>query len=225
MLRDIESKLQLPFSDWRLSVGHFGSTQIIGSLLPLIHDLCLLIHLEWKWVYCCGFNRWYFLFYFILWFDSLILAGGPLCALWWPGAPFSPCLPPWCPMLPPPHHWSHGSIDLASIIGRLRSAPRPSKDFSNLSQSKNTQKYPWKFVPPPFFPVRKLTENTFAGDTFATQPLWSGGLETRESSLARLGLNRSIRTWSGHSAVNLLRHENCAVSNYLAPIHSQEHGQ
>ena len=58
MLRDIESKLQLPFSDWRLSVGHFGSTQIIGSELPLtdrsVHDLCLLMHLEWKWVYCCG---------------------------------------------------------------------------------------------------------------------------------------------------------------------------
>ena len=97
------------------------------------------------------------------------------------------------------------------------------KDYLNLSQSKNTPKYPltWKVCTSTIFSSKK----TFACDTFATQPRWSGGLETRESSLARLGLNRSIRTWSVHSAVNLLRHENCAVPKYLAPRHPQEHGQ
>ena len=121
-------KITTPFFRLEIICGSFRKYSNYRIVTPPDrsgHDLCLLMHLEWKWVYCCGFNRWYFLFYFILWFDSLILAGGPLCALWWPGAPFSPCLPPWCPMLPPPHHWSHGSIDLASIIGRLRSAPRP----------------------------------------------------------------------------------------------------
>ena len=164
------------------------------------------------------------IFYFISYFDLIPWSSQVVPCV--PSGGLVPLFPPVCPhgarCCPHPiiDHMA-ASTWHPSLVGCA--LHQDLKDYLNLSQSKNTPKYPltWKVCTSTIFSSKK----TFACDTFATQPRWSGGLETRESSLARLGLNRSIRTWSVHSAVNLLRHENCAVSKYLAPRHPQEHGQ